>query len=257
MKAAAVFSVLVLAGVSVWQVLPVNNDTDSESLTTPAAGAETATTQQEMMLLGLATSSDPSATSDIDPVSLIGPQVFAQLLGKYAGLSETGTYSIETGSEAAEQIAGNVKAAVSYKTFVGADIKLSQETTHERMLKYRSDLRDAFIPLLEIQGPEFEMFARYIETSDPEYLTQMEHTVDQYERAIVLTAQIVVPKDAINYHLNILNAMSKFAATIESLSAHADDPMGSVALLRTYNEAEIGMYTSFDALADYYVQKRL
>lgn len=259
MKAAALFSILILVGVSTWRMTSfMRADADGAIfITTTAAEATNAVTQQEMILLGLATSSDPSATSEEDPISMIGPQVFAQLLGQYAGLSESGTYTAATGDAAAQEIAGNVKAAVSYKTFSAAEIKLDQDTSRERMLVYRSDLRDAFAPLLEIEDPEFEIFARYIETSDPEYLTQMTHVVNQYKKAISLTAAVVVPKDAVNYHRSVLNAMSKFAATLELLEMHADDPLGSTALLRNYNEAEIAMYTSFDALGDYYSQKRI
>ncbi len=39
------------------------------------------------------------------------------------------------------------------------------------------------------------------------------------------------------------------------MSKHADDPFASVALLRSYNEAEADILTSFNALTTYYKSK--
>ena len=49
--------------------------------------------------------------------------------------------------------------------------------------------------------------------------------------------------------------MEEFAATLDALVAHADDPFASVALLRGYNKAESDMLTSFNALTIYYKSK--
>ncbi len=50
--------------------------------------------------------------------------------------------------------------------------------------------------------------------------------------------------------------MEEFAATLDQLAAHADDPFASVALLRGYNQAETDMLTSFNSLASYFKSKQ-
>ncbi len=218
----------------------------------PANGADW---QQEMLLLGLATTSDPSAMSENDPISMIGPVVVAQLVGEYAGLLENNAYTQATGEQAALSIANNVRAAISYKTYAFADLKTDPDVSYKRMLQYRSDLRDALAPLLDNKEAELEVYGKYIETSDPTYLTKLSAAAKNYKKASEQTAAMTIPRDAVNYHLDILNAMQQFAATIEAMATHGTDTFGSVALLRNYNSAEQRMFLSFDALSSYYGQK--
>lgn len=208
-----------------------------------------------MVLLGLATSSEAGAGTSTDPVGMIGPVVLGKLMGEYAGLVESQSYSQDALQQAAASIAPNVKAVVPYQTYTLDDLTTDTDTSYARMLTYRSDLRAALAPLLDNKNSELEMYAKYVETSDPTYLGKLAAAAANYRLAASSTAKVVVPRDAVNYHLDILNAMEKFAATLDSMSKHGDDSIGSVALLRTYNDAEQRMYTSFNALSDYYGQK--
>lgn len=225
---------------------PVSQDTGD---------ASDAQLQQELMLLGLATSSDPGAISESDPISMIGPVVVAQLAGRYAGLVDSGSYSEESGAAAAESIAPHVKAAISYEKYDAADVQTDSETSYERMLGYRSDLREALSPLLKNTESEFEVYGKYIETSDTGYLDQLSNIAVNYRAAAEAAARVTVPRDALNYHLDILNAMALFAATLETMASHPDDPFATVALLRSYNSAEERMFLTFNALSNYYGQK--
>jgi hypothetical protein len=123
------------------------------------------------------------------------------------------------------------------------------------MLRYRDDLRTALAPLLKNTGSELEIYGKYIETSDPSYLEQLSAAAVNYRAAADNAAAVTVPNDAVNYHKDILNAMEEFAATLDQMAAHATDPLASAALLRTYNQAESDMYTSFNSLSLYYSQK--
>ncbi|TSC61738.1 MAG: hypothetical protein Athens041674_671 [Parcubacteria group bacterium Athens0416_74] len=224
---------------------------------TPSVQAATGTAewQQELMLLGLATTSDPSATSENDPIAMIGPVVMAQLVGQYAGLVENGSYDEASGAAAAEAIAPNVRAAISYKTYAPSDFKTDTDISYERMLVYRSDLREATAPLLKNTESELEIYAKFVETSDASHLEKLPLAAANYREAAKNTAALTIPRDAVNYHRDILNAMEQFAATLEAMTKNPDDAFASVALLRSYNAAEQKMFLSFDALSNYYSQK--
>jgi hypothetical protein len=211
--------------------------------------------QQVMALLGIATSSNPSATSSSDSIAMIGPMVVAELVGQYAGLQDQGTYSQRSGEQAASSIAPNIRATVSYKTYALGDIKTDSDTSYQRMLTYRSDLRIALAPLLQNTSSELDLYGKYIETSDPTYLIELSAAAKNYHVAAESAAALTVPRDAVNYHRDILNAMQEFAGMLDALAAHPGDVLASVALLRTYNQAEADMYTSFNALPAYYGQK--
>lgn len=211
--------------------------------------------QQERTLLGLPTDYDPAATSSFDTVSMIAPQVIAQLVGQYVGLKEQGAFNAETAEKAAAEIAPNVRATLTYRTYEVGDLHTTPDTSFDRMLTYRADMRTALAPLLDTKDAELETYARFLETSDDAYLEQLTAAAKRYRAAAEAGAAVVVPRDAVNYHRATLDAMQEFAAVLDALVSYADDPVASVALLRAYNSAEEHMFTSFDSLSSYYGQK--
>jgi hypothetical protein len=207
--------------------------------------------QQEMMLLGMATSTDPGTTDGTDPINMIAPEVLAQLIGAYQGLQEAGTYSTTTAAGAAAQIAPNVRANVVYRPYDISEISIDSDSSYARMLSYRTDLQEALKPLLDNKRAEFEIYGQYVATGDKGYLRQLQTAALNYSTAAVSAAHITVPSDIAETHLEIVNALAQFSATLNAMVAHADDPIASVALLRNYNDSETAVVNSFDKLAHY------
>jgi hypothetical protein len=208
---------------------------------------------QELLLLG---SADETATSSSsDPIAMIGPVIVAQLAGTYAGLVDQGTLSSDSLQESAQAVAQNIKAAISFKTYALADIKTGSDTSYQAMLDYRAAMRVALAPLLDNSQNELDLYAKYIETSDESYLNMLSAQVQNYQTALSAAAAVPVPRDAVNYHKDVLNALSQFTATITAMSSHTGDVLAQAALLRAYNDAEADMYNSFNNLSRYYSQK--
>lgn len=201
------------------------------------------------------TSGTTSEAVQTDPISSIGSIVLDQLTGAYQQLQLSGTYSTSTARQVGESLAPYVTADVSHPTFSASDLKTDSATSYTRMMQYRSDLRASLSPLLKNTQPEYEIFAYYVNTKDASYLKKLQSVAASYRAAATSTAQVVVPADAVKYHVAILNAMEQFGATLDAMAAHADDPFASVALLRTYNKSEADMFTSFNALTTYYKSK--
>lgn len=199
---------------------------------------------------------DTDTDSDADGISNIGENVMGALVGSYATLVENGSYTWEEGEKIAEDIAGSLKASVSYVVYSESDLKTDTDTSYDRMLTYRNDLRIALEPLLKNPGYELNIFANYIESRDKKFLDQLTVSSQNYRSAIANTANVVVPEDAVSEHVGILNALSEFASVVARMTEYADDPFASAALLRTYNETESRLFSSFDALATYEKQKR-
>ncbi len=204
-----------------------------------------------MILLGLATSSGAIANNGKDPVALIGPQVISQLLGSYTALLDSGTFSPEAGAAAAASIAPHVRALVPYKPYTLSDLKTTDDTSYARMLTYREAAQKALQPLLTNERAEYEIYASYLETGDAEALAELQRVAENYANAAAAMAQVTVPKDATGMHLSLVNALGQFSVTLTSMTLHADDALASVALLRTYNDTELAVVTSFDTFAKY------
>lgn len=235
-------SVTKLAFVSTDSLEQTGNDSD-------------ASWQQELTLLGLSAGTTPLSTTTTDTVAMIGPLVVAQLAGEYAGLEDTGGLSQENIDAAAQGVAKNVRAVISYKIYTNADIQTDNSTSYERMLVYRNDLRVALEPLLANKDAELNLYAKYIETDDSSYLDVLAAAVKNYRAALEGASKVVVPKDAVNYQKDVLNALSQFTAVVDAMATHPGDALASAALLRTFNDAELAMYTAFDNLSAYYAQK--
>jgi hypothetical protein len=247
----AALSVLILLAVAGWEM--------NQSLQAKNAPPVPAPVSAQDVPAALADTADAASTSSAatssDPISDIGTTVLNQLEGAYTQMQEAGVYSTTTAQEAGESLAPYVTASVSYPTFSSGDIKTDPDTSYARMLTYRNDLRTSLAPLLKNTEPEYEIFAYYTDTKDASYLTKLKDVAQNYRDAANLTANVSVPADAVPYHIAILDAMEEFAATLDAMAAHASDPFASVALLRSYDQAESDMLTSFNALTTYYKSK--
>ncbi|OGG69134.1 hypothetical protein A3F27_03440 [Candidatus Kaiserbacteria bacterium RIFCSPHIGHO2_12_FULL_53_13] len=195
-----------------------------------------------------ATSPDPNDFSNV------GNEALGQLVGTYVALKKSGGYTAEQGESVANDVASAMQVRVSYVPYKEGDIKTDADTSYKRLLAYRSDLREALRPLLQNTESELDIFARYIDTHDKHNLTVLGEVAQRYKEAADNAARMIVPEDASVYHVGIENALLQFAITLEALVKNADDPMATLALLRSYGNAERDVFMSFDALASY--QKR-
>ena len=131
------------------------------------------------------------------------------------------------------------------------------DSSIDRVRSYRDDLQAALKPLSSIPSAEYVIYGHYVETSDPVYIQQLKDAAEAYRVSANNASRIVVPRDAINYHRDMLNSLRAFASVLDGLASHGDDPFASVALLRTYNEKEKGIFDAFDRMRAYYGKKEL
>lgn len=239
-------AVAILLVVAVWQIgTAMRSRSDAISYVATSAGTDVST----------ATDAELVAPSE-DGTTPLGAAVLDGVVEKYLSLQQQGIYTPEVGAKTAEKMAQDLVAPLSYHTYTAAEIPTSSDASYARMLAYRNDLQVSLEPLLKNTQAEFEIFGAYVDTKDPKYLERLRAAAQNYRAAASATAHVVPPKDALAYHLAVLNALEKFAVALETLAASADDPFASVVVLRTYNEAETNVLSSFASLAKYYREKR-
>lgn len=206
--------------------------------------------REELMRIGAVASSSATTT----PSESLTEHVFTTLLDSYEALREGVTPGVDIVS-VAQRIGENARVPILLHTISAQDIATDADTSYERMLRYRADLRIATEPLLQNQEAEFSVFARYVETGNEMYLDEMRDIASRYEEAARRAKAMEVPEDAVLYHVDIVNALNEFAAVLDTMARFANDPIASISLLRAYNTAEQHMFTSFDALSIYYANK--
>ena len=252
----ATLCIVGLVGVIAWQI-----DAAFQSKNAPIASAVVPPANSEPAVPSVDWQKSPgisaatSSSTDPDGLSNIGQNVVSTLTNSYTALSGAGEYSPAVGAQIATDVASTLQANVSYQKFSPTDIKTDADISLARMLAYRADMRVATAPLLKNKEAEYIIFARYLDTHDASNLVALKKVAQNYRNAITLGAKVVVPADAVQYHVAILNSLSEFAATLDAMSNFADDPFASAALLRTYDTAERDVLVSFNAAATYYKQK--
>ena len=240
-------SLVLLLAVAVWQIdsaLRVRGDATSYVATSDGAGVASSTSAATLTL------------ADENGTTPLGAAVLDGVVEKYLSLQQQGIYTPEVGAKTAEKMARDLAAPLSYRMYTAADISATSDTSYARMLAYRSDLQVSLAPLLKNKEAEYEIFASYVETKDPAYLEKLRTAAQNSRAAANATAHVVPPADALTHHLAVLNALEKFAVALETLAANADDPFASVVVLRSYNQAETNVLSSFASLAKYYREKR-
>lgn len=242
----AALSIVALIGVALWQL------TASLNADNPARFTFKGARQAAGVNAGPANESGAQATSSApNDFSGIGSAAFGTLIDTYVSLKRSGAYTPAEGEAIASTVADSVTASVSYIPYSEDGLTIDPDTSYNRMLAYRSDLRSALAPLLLNTKPELGVFDRYVESGDQSALTELTAIAGRYRAAADKMMSVSVPKDATGRHVEIANSLLQFAATLEAMTRNASDAMATLALLRTYNTAEQNVLTSFDALAMY------
>lgn len=214
--------------------------------------------QQSMMLLGMTGMSEMDATTTTDHLALIGPMVASEILGTYARIRERGdNYTNEDLQAAGEKIAKHMKAIVAYDAFENDDFTTGDDTTSAGVRVYRDNLVAALKPIDAIGSAEYVIYGHYMETSDPKYLKQLQDASAAYRAATDAASKITVPRDAVNYHRDLLNSLRAFGSVLDGLVTHGEDPFASAALLRTYTEKEQQIADAYNRMRAYYAKKEI
>ncbi|MBI5456221.1 hypothetical protein HY969_00605 [Candidatus Kaiserbacteria bacterium] len=227
----------------------------NEPKETRISGEKNTAWRDELMRLGLIASSTALSATSSDPLSAFGNAVAEEFAHRYFSLKESGTYSPEKGAELGAALGANIRTPSDYSLHGVDELVLDTDTSMTRVLEYRSDMRDALAMLITQDPPEFETYALYVETQNPERLRELEQAQRRYQSAETSALAVVVPQDAAELHIRAVNALGSYAHTLEQLIRYSSSPFTSLAILRTYNEAEREMLYAFDALSGYYVRK--
>jgi len=255
--ASAALSIAVVIGILAWQfhtrVIQARRVGDasatSTSLETPRNSA-----RELAEKLGLP---DPTATSSTpEEIAQIGSNAFGQIATYYAILEQNNAYTPEIGAQIAASIAPSIHARVPYSMYDEKSLSTHGDTSYAGMRAYRTALQTSLAPLKLNKEYELHLYGAYMETRDVTYLTKLTAAAQHYREAAGLTARITVPKDATSIHIAVLNAMQKFASTLDLMVANISDPITSLALLSAYSKAEDDMVNAFTTLDDYYASKQ-
>ena len=245
----AYLAVLLLVGFVGWNL----GNPPAQTIQNTAAHTATAIEPTDDALQALASSTDttlPAGMTDL------GASIVAQAVVAFDKASQQASSS-DAGAAAVESFGASIKPPTQYKTYAASDIQTTPDTSKDRVINYRADLRTALAPLLDNKDMELDIFANYVDTKDPKYLDELRTTSQNYKLAIANTEKVVAPVDAASFQAAILTSMSEFSSVLDGLADNATDPYASSALLHTYVDAQDNMVASFNSIGKYAANKLL
>jgi hypothetical protein len=211
--------------------------------------------QEELLGSGIIAGVYTSTSSQSDPLTNISGAIMESVMDGYMSLKESGAYTPEKGEQLGETIARNIRAPETFKPYTLDDLSITLASSKQDVLDYRVHMQEALAPTVDPNAePEFELYARYAATGDASWLEKLSRVAEKYRTAEKNTRAVAVPSSAAAVHVRVVNAIGNYAETLERLVRFANDPIASMALLRTYNEAEREYILAFDVLADFYVE---
>lgn len=214
--------------------------------------------RDELVRSGLIATSSATTSPDTEENSftLAMENTVGALYSGYLSLKQQGIYSSETSAKLGREVAAGMTIPTTFTPYDVHDLRISDDTSIEGVLRYRSTMRDALAPLITDDAPEFELFARFVQTKDRAWLGEIAAAAARYSDAETKMLTVLVPKDATPEHLRALNALGTYARTLEMMSRVAvDDSFAALTILKTQNNDEEQLLRSFDVLAQYYVRK--
>jgi hypothetical protein len=176
-------------------------------------------------------------------------------VGGYLSLAQHNAYTPARGETLANTIADNLRAPAIFVPHTVDELSLDMDISPARVLRYRSDMRVAFDPMINAEEHELTLYGGYIDSGDPLWLDRLMKAAENYRIVEKNLLAVSVPQDAAPEHLRATNAIGAFAENLERMVRFANDPLASMALLRSYNDREREFDLAFDALIKYYARK--
>ena len=172
------------------------------------------------------------------------------MLQQYLLNTRVGSTALPDPAALSSAIANSVTIPTpTYHVYQATDIKTVAATALNRD-SYRTALEAALAPMNHSGDAEIALYSRAI-SGDAAAKAQLQAIVATYTAAGTAAAHVSTPADAVLIQLNALNSLGYYTAVLRDLVQHTDDPVGSLVLLRAYNDAEQGVFASFTSLREY------
>lgn len=175
-----------------------------------------------------------------------------RLIQQYLFLKESQSYTDERGERLGTSLAENIYVPTPFVPYTQAELRTIGGQTKEDVAAYRTSLQDVMEPFLTMQTPEVVLYAQFIDSKDPGALIPVRERALIYKQVAKHMMDMTVPSDAVTIHIETANALAFFGTVLEYLVQYAQDPIASLSLLKTYNDAERYVFTTFSALSTYY-----
>lgn len=174
-------------------------------------------------------------------------------VNSYLSATQNGSISLSDPNAFGSALAQTIQEpTIAYTIVLAKDIHTTEDSD-DAQNTYQKTLRDVVDPISKASEPEIAIYGRLLE-GQASADADLAQTIAVYQSVAQGMRAMTVPKSALLVHLGAVNAIGFYAAVLDAMRTHIADSISSLALMRTYNEAEQNMFANFGALSKYLSQ---
>lgn len=147
----------------------------------------------------------------------------------------------------------NIDLSISSRIHNLSDFKISSDNSKEAIRNYGNQL-GAIIKKYSEPAPEMELivFKRAIESNDQAELKKLDKNINAYDNMTKEFVNLTIPSSAQEIHLNLVNSFAYIKEIISNLQNFFQDPVGSLAALKQYQDASKTMSDTLTSIDNYF-----
>jgi|GEM_PF-2885563 len=185
-------------------------------------------------------------------------QMAKDLLSRYLAIAPQGDSL--TGDQLM-QVASDTLATPDYTTsqgtvYVASNLNIIPRTDTDTIKKYRDQSLEIFQKrAIRVTEDPVQILAKALSANNPNELDKLNPFIIRAKGIINDLLAIPVPSDAIDVHLELLNAYSDITTDFEGMHVVFTDPALSVAAINTYSQHVNNLQKALDDMAAYFKQR--
>ena len=127
----------------------------------------------------------------------------------------------------------SVKPLIKSRQYSKKDLNIVP-TTYANKFTYIKGLKMELIKMLKDSQNEYVGLTKIAQGDKKEGVTELKKTVANYNTHISKIINLSVPKDAVDVHLNFINALSKYVYNLEGISLLYTDPIRTASSVQNF-----------------------
>lgn len=218
---------------------------------------------QDLLLSGASTSTLEGAkkikVTDEDRARLLDPNNLTASFSK--NLYTASLYAKKNGNLTEAEQSALVKSLIEQeakkvlvKTYAVSDLSVSSIDTEEIKKNYGNKLGEIFLQSRKdkIGSGDIAIIQAYNINKDPGPLATLRIKKNKLDSLVRSLLQISVPPSAVVYHLRLINALSQYKTTVDSLSQIDTDPIKASLAFREYGTLNATLLSSLKSIQLYF-----
>jgi RNase H-fold protein (predicted Holliday junction resolvase) len=138
------------------------------------------------------------------------------------------------------------------------DIKTTNDTTKQSVVKYKADIKQALQPILMLKKEyELDVYSRAIRDNDLKIFQHLNNIAKQYRKASKQVLVVTAPKDVAETQRKLAEDLMVFATVLDAMAEGYNDPAMSLAGLKHFTETEQEIVKTFDLYKKYFLSKKV